>query len=271
MMSAFTSLLQACLAVVVATLIVVWACDCGFVPLRKFAAFVRRPMVEIVLVAAIALGFIRHGSTKGTNGLDRSGTGLDSCRYSEVQSGELSEAGVLRSGASAAGHRFTGIACRSNSVALDVALEGFEVPPFLEFFARTNLVEGQWTPIGWVETEIGETNLSVEVEADRLPGGVMPQAAFFAAMAYDGLGGDDDDDDNDGISNADERAIASAFVGNIKSGNDIITAWRDANDTAKGRNACVIDCSRTPHQFWFWDESSGSPIWTKKEKGVASW
>lgn len=66
-------------------------------------------------------------------------------------------------------------------------------------------------------------------------------------------------------------AIASAFVGNIKSGNDIITAWRDANDTAKGRNACVIDCSRTPHQFWFWDESSGSPIWTKKEKGVASW
>ena len=67
MISAFTSLLLICLAVVVATLIVVWACDCGFVPLRKFAAFVRRPMVEIVLVMAIALGFIRHGSTKGTN------------------------------------------------------------------------------------------------------------------------------------------------------------------------------------------------------------
>ena len=66
-------------------------------------------------------------------------------------------------------------------------------------------------------------------------------------------------------------AIASAFVANIKSGKDIIASWRDANDTAKGRNACVIDCSKTPRQFWFWDESSGSPIWTKKEKGTVSW
>lgn len=66
-------------------------------------------------------------------------------------------------------------------------------------------------------------------------------------------------------------AIASAFVANIKSGKAIITSWRDANDTAKGRNACVIDCSKTPRQFWFWDESSGSPIWTKKEKGTMSW
>lgn len=66
-------------------------------------------------------------------------------------------------------------------------------------------------------------------------------------------------------------AIASAFVANIKGGKDIITSWRDANDTAKGRNACVIDCSKTPRQFWFWDESSGSPIWTKKEKGTMSW
>lgn len=65
--------------------------------------------------------------------------------------------------------------------------------------------------------------------------------------------------------------IASAFIANIKSGKDVITSWRDANDIAKGRNACVIDCSRIPHQFWFWDESTGSPIWTKKEKGVVSW
>ena len=66
-------------------------------------------------------------------------------------------------------------------------------------------------------------------------------------------------------------AITTAFIAHIKSGKDIITSWRDANNTAKGRNACVIDCSKTPHQFWFWDESSGSPIWTKKVKGSASW
>ena len=66
-------------------------------------------------------------------------------------------------------------------------------------------------------------------------------------------------------------SIASAFVRNIKSGKDIITSWRDANDTAKGRNACVIDCSISPHKFWFWDETSGTPVWTIKTKGVTSW
>ena len=31
------------------------------------------------------------------------------------------------------------------------------------------------------------------------------------------------------------------------------------------------ECGEIPHQFWFWDESTGSPIWTKKEKGDVSW
>ena len=66
-------------------------------------------------------------------------------------------------------------------------------------------------------------------------------------------------------------AIASSFSSNIKSGMDVITAWRNANDNAKGRNACVIDCSKTPHEFWYWNESSGSPVWTKVTKGAMSW
>lgn len=66
-------------------------------------------------------------------------------------------------------------------------------------------------------------------------------------------------------------AIASSFSSNIKSGMDVIAAWRNANDNAKGRNACVIDCSKTPHEFWYWNESSGSPVWTKVTKGAMSW
>lgn len=72
--------------------------------------------------------------------------------------------------------------------------------------------------------------------------------------------------DNDG-----GCSIAMAFVAGIQAGKGAISAWRDANDTAKGRNACVIDCSKTPHQFWYWDESAGSPVWTRKEKGNESW
>ena len=73
----------------------------------------------------------------------------------------------------------------SNSVELCVAwLPGaFAAPPFIEFFVNTNLAVDAWTLLGWAEAEAGETNLSVEVEAARLPGGMMPPAAFFRATA----------------------------------------------------------------------------------------
>lgn len=62
-----------------------------------------------------------------------------------------------------------------------------------------------------------------------------------------------------------------AFAANIRSGKDIITSWRDANDIGEGRNACVIDCSKIPHEFWYWNESSGSAVWTKITKGDVTW
>lgn len=45
----------------------------------------------------------------------------------------------------------------------------------------------------------------------------------------------------------------------------------NANNTTNGMNACVIDCSGSPHRFWCWDESPGTPVWTSKTKGTASW
>jgi len=99
--------------------------------------------------------------------------------------------------------RLSHIGPSSNSVSLGVAwLPGaFAAPPFVEFTVSTNLSFGAWTLLGWAEAEAGETNLSVEVEASRLPGGTMPPAAFFRATAYDGLGADGEDDDGDGIPN----------------------------------------------------------------------
>ena len=65
--------------------------------------------------------------------------------------------------------------------------------------------------------------------------------------------------------------IATSFATDVRGGKSVVEAWRNANDRAKGRNACAIDCSRVPHVFWFWDESSGSPTWTSKTKGAVSW
>jgi len=95
------------------------------------------------------------------------------------------------------------IGLSSNSVELSVAwLPGaFVAPPFIEFFVNTNLAVGAWTLLGWAEAESGETNLCIDVEASRLPGGTIPPAAFFRATAYYGLGADYEDDDGDGIPN----------------------------------------------------------------------
>ena len=72
--------------------------------------------------------------------------------------------------------------------------------------------------------------------------------------------------DNDG-----GASIASSFVANVKAGQDVLIAWRNANDRAKGRNACAIDCSTSPHVFWYWNETSGVPVWTSRTKGATVW
>lgn len=116
--------------------------------------------------------------------------------------------GELRSGSFDSDFWLSHICPSSNSVELGASwLPGvFTVPPFIEFAVSTNLSIGAWTLLGWTEAAAGETNLSVEVEAARLPGGTVPPAAFFKATAYDGLGTDDEDDDNDGIPNGWERS-----------------------------------------------------------------
>ena len=65
--------------------------------------------------------------------------------------------------------------------------------------------------------------------------------------------------------------IARTFAAKVRSGMGYIQAWKEANDIDNGRNACAIDCTATPHKFWFWDETSGAPVWTAVSKGDESW
>ena len=65
--------------------------------------------------------------------------------------------------------------------------------------------------------------------------------------------------------------IALDFSTKVKGGMGFLQAWKEANDRGIGRNACAIDCTTSPHQFWYWDETSGSPVWTSVNKGASSW
>ena len=169
-------------------------------PFRRIRRFIRtRSRVEVLFVAVWVLAWVQVGSTKWI-----SSAGKAAARTSS----SVQQVRTLSSDASSANLRFTSIDCSTNAVDLGVAWNGgaFAAPPFLEFFARTNLVAGGWELVGWTQAEAGETNLDVHVEAVRLPGGVPSSSAFFSVTASDGLGAGWADDDHDGVPNAVEQA-----------------------------------------------------------------
>ena len=65
--------------------------------------------------------------------------------------------------------------------------------------------------------------------------------------------------------------IATDFAAKVKGGMGYLQAWKEANNRNAGRNACAIDCTIIPHSFWYWDETSGIPVWTRINKGETSW
>jgi hypothetical protein len=179
---------------------------------RLIRVCVRRHLVSTTGVALLVFAFgltttvAKRTGTTGVSPVEWTAAETAAPHMASRHSG-----GGVRSGASNADFWLSSIDPSSNSVELGVAwLPGaFAAPPFIEFTVSTNLSFGAWTLLGWTEAEAGETNLSVEVVASQLPGGAMPPAAFFRAMAYDGLGADYDDDDGDDLTNAEERALGT--------------------------------------------------------------
>ena len=66
----------------------------GLRPLRRVAAALRCPTWGTAFLAAVAVGFIHHGATKGTNGLDQGSIPVEGCGLS-VPSAQLDADGFL--------------------------------------------------------------------------------------------------------------------------------------------------------------------------------
>lgn len=227
-------LLTDILSVFVKVVVLPLAACCVFYVVARMCcsvmSVVKRRLVSATGAAllAFAVGLLPTVAKRaGTTGVSPDAVALDRVE-SDWESRHLG--GGIRSGASNADFWLSRIDPSSNSVELGVAwLPGaFAVPPFIEFTVSTNLSVGAWTLLGWTEAEAGETNLSVEVVASQLPGGAMPPAAFFRAMAYDGLGADDDDDDGDDLTNAEERALGTNPRRADSDGDGLPDGWETA-------------------------------------------
>ncbi|MFA5203680.1 MAG: hypothetical protein WC708_04665 [Lentisphaeria bacterium] len=73
------------------------------------------------------------------------------------------------------------------------------------------------------------------------------------------------------LDNQGSAGIISTFSAAVNGGASVIDAWRQANDLGIGRNACAIDINSNPHVYWYWDEASGTPVWTSVVKSGGSW
>jgi uncharacterized protein (DUF2141 family) len=73
------------------------------------------------------------------------------------------------------------------------------------------------------------------------------------------------------LDNQGSAGIISNCLSALSGGASVVNAWKQANDLGIGRNACVIDCSANPHVYWYWDETSGTAVWTNVMKSGGSW
>lgn len=113
------------------------------------------------MLVALATCCTFYGGGKGFHVSERA-TACSQAMMADVPTSALTMRGE---NSARTGLRFTDISCGDGEIVLDVAWPGgfFAVPPFIEFFACTNLVAGAWSYIGWTQADEGATNATAAV------------------------------------------------------------------------------------------------------------
>ena len=178
--------------------LVVLAVDCGFIPIRSLLSVLRRPVCELVVLAAVVFGFVRAGATKGTNGLDRaegssdgSDRGFESAR----------DVAPLRDVVVNANLWFTQVASGTNGVDLALSWTTDYVFSAVGLYHRTSLVSNDCARIDLRTDVANATNCSWTITDPSI---VTNVAGFFGARGFLAA----EDDDNDGVPNGREIALA---------------------------------------------------------------
>lgn len=73
------------------------------------------------------------------------------------------------------------------------------------------------------------------------------------------------------LDNQGATAILENFLQRWNAGENVLEAWKNANNQGVGRNACAIDCNAEPHRYWYWQESMLGTTWTNQIKTGGHW
>ena len=232
------------LLMALSTSLVAWAVafahERGLSPAERLAALMRRPAWETVLLAMVAVGFIHHGATKGTNGVpDRSGVAEQTEPAAVPRGGEPDLPEVLCAAYGGTNDYsdvtnlcFTEICVVSNGVLLSAAWPTNWTLPLssLLLYSRTNLSTGSWMGLATATVPDGWSAVDIGVPDGILPDGGMDRS-FFALGTFH-------DTDGDGVVDSDEVFLYGTSPSSADTDGD---GMNDGDEIAMGTNPLAAD------------------------------
>ena len=257
----------------------------GISPLREMTRLVRRPWFEAVLLAFFVGGLVQYGSTKGTNGTDRSELmGLMRSPAPTVVPIAADSTGfsIPTNFPPITNLCFWGIERGDETVSLGIAW-----PPAMSFtndcidiFGCHRLTSNGWWRLAHLDVSQIESNAIVEFAYADLPTNAMQASAFYRLASQDDFDGDgltdkveewvlgtdpfSSDTDNDGLSDAAEVD----FEADPRSEDSDLDGLSDGDEVGHIR---VADC------FVWYDTSALSPTYNtgywyeEMGMGISSW
>ena len=200
----------------------------GIRPLRDVSKVLHRPWFEVVLLIFLAGGLVQHGSTKGTNGVDRGALmGLMRSPAPAVTPTAVDSTGfsIPTNFPTITNLCFWGIEHGDDAVALGIAW-----PPEMSFtndcidiFGSYSLASNGWWRLAQLDVSQIGSNAIIELAYSDLPTNAMHTSAFYRLALQDDSDGDGltdkvedwvlgtdpilPDSDNDGLPDGDEIEI----------------------------------------------------------------
>lgn len=183
-----------------------WLFQRGVRIVAPISGFLRRPVVEVLVVLVCVGGFVRYGATKGTNGVDAAASPQASIPapafvplLTPIQAGAGSY-GIAADVPPITNLCFSGVSRRTDETVLGIAwpMNMRFLDDCVDVFGCSCLASNEWICLAQVDVSGVRSNAVVVLPDGALPAGAMERSAFFRLFARSDADGDGLADDEEG-------------------------------------------------------------------------